>query len=91
MLQQIGFPLPSFPVRNISRRENELSDLTNATVNISGLKVKEWENVYVFSFTFAPPSPLFIVFFIFISLFLFFVVLSMLLFYLSSINRKLLV
>jgi hypothetical protein len=45
--------------------------------------VKEWENVYVFSFTFAPLSPLFIVFY------LFFCSSPNVAFYLSSINRTL--
>jgi hypothetical protein len=84
ILQQITFPLPSFRVRNISFCENELSDLTNTIVNISGLKVKEWKHVYAFSFTFSHIFPIFIVFYLFL------VFLSMLLFYLSAINLILL-
>jgi hypothetical protein len=83
ILQQIAFPLLSFPVRNISCCENELSDLRNTILNISGLKVKEWKHVYSFSFTFSH-LPQCLSYFIY-----FFVFLSMLLFYLSAINLML--
>jgi hypothetical protein len=64
-LQQIEVLPLSFPVRNISCCENELSVVTEAAVNISGLQVGEGQHAYVFSFTFSSLSPRFIVFYLF--------------------------